>query len=102
MSLSFEQAAELVRNFSTSPSNSELQELYGLYKQATVGDCTESKPGLLSGPTARGKWDGWNSKLGLDTETAKEHTNTTTTTHVSLLRTSRRTRQKLQHLSIKL
>lgn len=35
---SFEKAAEEVKNLQTKPNNTELAELYSLYKQATVGD----------------------------------------------------------------
>lgn len=34
----FEKAAEEVKNLQTKPQNTELTELYSLYKQATVGD----------------------------------------------------------------
>lgn len=34
----FTTAAEEVQKLSTKPSNDELLELYGLFKQATVGD----------------------------------------------------------------
>ncbi|RCH91235.1 hypothetical protein CU097_013079, partial [Rhizopus azygosporus] len=40
----FNTAAEEVKKLSKSPSNDELLELYGLFKQATVGDNTTSKP----------------------------------------------------------
>lgn len=39
----FETAAEEVKQLSKSPSNDKLLELYGLYKQATVGDNTTCK-----------------------------------------------------------
>lgn len=35
----FEKAAEDVKNLKSTPSDNDLLELYGLYKQATVGDC---------------------------------------------------------------
>ena len=34
----FLEAAEKVKNLKTKPNDSEMLELYGLYKQATVGD----------------------------------------------------------------
>lgn len=34
----FNEAAEKVKNLKTRPNDEELKELYGLYKQATVGD----------------------------------------------------------------
>lgn len=39
----FNTAAEEVKKLSKSPSNDELLELYGLFKQATVGDNTTCK-----------------------------------------------------------
>ena len=35
----FNKAAEDVKKLSTQPNDQELLELYGLYKQSTVGDC---------------------------------------------------------------
>ena len=43
----FEEAAERVKQLKTSPNNDELLALYGLYKQATVGDNKTQKPGIL-------------------------------------------------------
>lgn len=34
----FSQAVEKANNFSKKPSDAELLRMYGLYKQATVGD----------------------------------------------------------------
>lgn len=36
----FNAAANSVRNMKNRPSDSELLELYALYKQATTGDCS--------------------------------------------------------------
>jgi len=36
--VNFEEAAELAKNFSKKPTDSEFLEFYGLFKQATVGD----------------------------------------------------------------
>lgn len=35
----FEEAAESVKNLKKRPTDNELLELYGYYKQATIGDC---------------------------------------------------------------
>ncbi|GAB0097259.1 Acyl-CoA-binding domain-containing protein 6 [Sergentomyia squamirostris] len=37
----------------------KLLELYGFYKQATVGDCEGSRPGIFQ-LSKRAKWDAWN------------------------------------------
>jgi diazepam-binding inhibitor (GABA receptor modulating acyl-CoA-binding protein) len=65
----FEAAAQMVKTFSKSPSNDELLILYSLFKQATVGDNTTSKPGMfdLSG---KAKWNAWNEKKGMSSEDA--------------------------------
>ncbi len=45
--------------------------MYGLFKQAKMGDNTvEARPGIMSGLEAGGKWDAWEAKKGLDQEDA--------------------------------
>lgn len=44
--------------------------LYGLFKQAMVGDCEASRPGLLD-QTGRAKWDAWNAVKGASSKEAK-------------------------------
>ncbi|CAO3673487.1 hypothetical protein G6F70_005963 [Rhizopus microsporus] len=66
----FNTAAEEVKKLSKSPSNDELLELYGLFKQATVGDNTTSKPTFdLKG---RYKWDAWTKLKGMSQEEAEQ------------------------------
>jgi len=60
----FKTYAEKVKGLKTQPSNSDLLKLYGLYKQATVGDNNTDRPGLLD-PKGRGKWDSWNERKGM-------------------------------------
>lgn len=45
--------------------------IYGLYKQATVGDINTSRPGLLD-PAGRYKWDAWEKMKGKSQEDAKK------------------------------
>ncbi len=59
----FLQAAEAVNQLSTRPNNETLSKLYGLYKQATVGDNNTSKPGMLD-LKGNAKWNGWNNYKG--------------------------------------
>ncbi len=59
----FLQAAEAVNQLSTRPNNETLSKLYGLYKQATVGDNNTNKPGILD-LKGNAKWNGWNSYKG--------------------------------------
>eukprot|EP00292_Cryptomonas_paramecium_P033018 CAMPEP_0113678186 /NCGR_PEP_ID=MMETSP0038_2-20120614/9771_1 /TAXON_ID=2898 /ORGANISM="Cryptomonas paramecium" /LENGTH=90 /DNA_ID=CAMNT_0000595723 /DNA_START=46 /DNA_END=318 /DNA_ORIENTATION=+ /assembly_acc=CAM_ASM_000170 len=52
--------------------NTQKLELYGLYKQATVGDNTTDKPGMFSGFEAGYKWDAWNKKKGTSKDQAMQ------------------------------
>ncbi|CAK9297695.1 unnamed protein product [Gordionus sp. m RMFG-2023] len=65
----FEKAASDVKNLKKKPDNNELLELYGLFKQATVGDCNTEKPGLLD-IKEKAKWESWNAKKGMTKENA--------------------------------
>ncbi|KAJ8004963.1 hypothetical protein DPEC_G00141730 [Dallia pectoralis] len=60
----FEQVAADVKKVKTRPSDKELLDLYGLYKQAIVGDINIDKPGLLD-MKAKAKWDAWESRKGM-------------------------------------
>jgi acyl-CoA-binding protein len=66
----FSDAQERVKKLSKRPSNSELLDLYGLYKQATEGDAKGSRPGLLD-PKGRAKFDAWTGRKGTVTADAK-------------------------------
>nr|XP_032662302.1 acyl-CoA-binding domain-containing protein 7 [Chelonoidis abingdonii] len=65
----FDSAAEDVKKLKTRPSDDELKELYGLYKQSTVGDIDTECPGMLD-LKAKAKWEAWNIKKGLSKEDA--------------------------------
>uniref|UniRef100_A0A914DRP7 ACB domain-containing protein n=1 Tax=Acrobeloides nanus TaxID=290746 RepID=A0A914DRP7_9BILA len=71
MTLTFEDAAEKIKKLKSSPSNDELLEIYALYKQATTGDNSTSKPGLLD-PKGRAKWNAWDAKKGTSQDQANE------------------------------
>ena len=60
----FLDAQERVKKLSKRPSNPELLDLYGLYKQGTEGDVKGSRPGLLD-LKGRAKFDAWTSRKGL-------------------------------------
>ncbi|XP_077382307.1 acyl-CoA-binding protein-like isoform X3 [Festucalex cinctus] len=68
-SAEFEKAAEDVKNLKTRPSDQELLDLYGLYKQANVGDINTNRPGMLD-MKGKAKWDAWNSRKGMSKEAA--------------------------------
>ena len=59
----FKLAAEAVQQLSTKPNSDNLGKLYGLYKQATVGDNNTSKPGMLD-IKGNVKWNSWNNYKG--------------------------------------
>ena len=56
-------AAETVKQLSKKPETDELQVLYGLYKQSTIGDINIEKPGFLNFKELK-KWESWNSYKG--------------------------------------
>jgi len=64
MEQEFTSSAENVKNLTKRPSNEELLNLYGLYKQSTVGDNNTSRPGLLD-IKGKAKWDNWSSLKGI-------------------------------------
>ncbi len=65
----FKAATARVEKLSKRPSNDQLLELYGLYKQATDGDVTGSRPGLLD-LKGRAKFDAWAGRKGLTKDEA--------------------------------
>lgn len=69
--LPFLQARTLLLSF-VSHNTCLFFQLYGLYKQATVGDCQSSRPSLFEF-VARAKWDAWNALKGMPQEQAKEN-----------------------------
>jgi len=67
----FTKAAEDVKKLKSSPTDEEKLALYGLYKQATVGDVNTDRPGMLDF-TGKAKWDAWNSRKGMSKEDAEK------------------------------
>jgi len=65
----FEEAVANSKKLSERPDNATLLKIYALYKQATVGDITEKKPGF-SDMVGRAKWDAWNGVKGTSSEDA--------------------------------
>ena len=59
----FEAAAANSKNLSERPDNATLLKIYALYKQGSVGDNTDKKPGF-GDMVGRAKWDAWNSLKG--------------------------------------
>lgn len=67
----FATAQERVKKLSTRPSNDQLLALYGLYKQATEGDATGKRPGMLD-LKGRAKYDAWAARKGTDKAAAMQ------------------------------
>lgn len=67
----FEAAVANSKNLSERPDNMTLLKLYALYKQASVGDNTEKKPGF-SDMVGRAKWDAWNGLKGTASDAAMQ------------------------------
>jgi diazepam-binding inhibitor (GABA receptor modulator, acyl-CoA-binding protein) len=65
----FQAAKDSVEKLSKRPTNDQLLDLYGLYKQATEGDATGSRPGMLD-LKGRAKFDSWAGKKGLSKDDA--------------------------------
>ena len=53
----------------TGLGNDVLLDLYALYKQATTGDVTGSRPGMLD-LRGRAKYDAWAARRGLTKDAA--------------------------------
>ena len=66
----FSAAAAAAKAFTSLPTNDELLELYGYFKQATIGDCNTTRPGMFD-LKGKAKWDNWNSRKGLSKEEAE-------------------------------
>lgn len=68
----FEQYAEGVKNegFVGGLADENKLAIYGLFKQATIGDCNTSRPGMLDFK-GKAKWDAWDAKKGMSQEDAK-------------------------------
>ena len=59
------------KNLSERPDNSTLLKIYALYKQASVGDNAEKKPGF-SDMVGRAKWEAWNNLKGTSSTDAMQ------------------------------
>jgi diazepam-binding inhibitor (GABA receptor modulator, acyl-CoA-binding protein) len=65
----FQAAVSRVNGLPAAPSNDVLLELYGLFKQATSGDVTGSRPGMMDFK-GRAKYDAWATRKGLSRDDA--------------------------------
>jgi len=67
----FEKAVERSRSLPTNLTNDQLLALYGLYKQASVGDVQGKRPGMFD-LKGRAKYDAWAKQKGKTKEAARE------------------------------
>lgn len=67
----FLKAAEDVKALTVRPTDQELLDLYKFFKQASVGDCNTTRPGMFD-LKGKYKWDAWNSLKGQSKEEAEK------------------------------
>ena len=58
-----------IKNADIEMNDNEKLELYGLYKQATVGNCNIEKPSILKFTEYR-KYNSWNDRIDMSKEDA--------------------------------
>ena len=67
--MDFKQAVEVVNSLKDrddiTVTNDDLSKLYGLYKQATVGDVNTERPGGFLDVKGKAKWDAWKACEGV-------------------------------------
>ncbi|KAH7294837.1 hypothetical protein KP509_27G021200 [Ceratopteris richardii] len=67
----FDQAAKDALKLPATTTDQDKLILYGLFKQATVGDCNTARPGMLD-LKGKAKWDAWNGLKGKSKEEAMQ------------------------------
>jgi acyl-CoA-binding protein len=67
----FNAAVESVKKLPTRPDNDTLLRLYGLYKQASEGDVSGKKPGMLDFKGVA-KYEAWQKLQGTSSEDAMQ------------------------------
>lgn len=68
---SFIAATQDALHLSQRPDNATLLRLYALYKQASEGDASGSRPGFAD-LVGRAKWDAWAKLQGTAADAAKQ------------------------------
>lgn len=66
----FELSCKLIKTLKKTPSDNDMLKLYGLYKQATCGDCNISEPSKIYFKD-NSKWNAWNKLKGVKKLEAK-------------------------------
>lgn len=67
----FEQAQKDVKTLTERPSNDDLLALYATFKQATAGDVSGKRPGMMD-MVNRAKYDAWAKLSGQSAEQAMQ------------------------------
>ena len=67
----FQIALAEVKELATRPDNKHMLALYANFKQATTGDYSGKRPGMLD-IAGRAKFDSWKKIAGTDPEDAKQ------------------------------
>ena len=67
----FDAAVANSKDLSERPDNMTLLKLYALFKQGSLGDNTEKKPGF-SDMVARAKWEAWTTLKGTTADDAMQ------------------------------
>lgn len=67
----FDTAAANSKKLTERPDNASMLKIYALYKQGSLGDNTDKKPGF-SDMVGRAKWDAWNGLKGTSKEAAMQ------------------------------
>ena len=67
----FEEATANSKNLSERPDNSTMLKIYALFKQSTVGDNTDKKPGFTD-MVGRATWDAWTGFKGTSSNDAMQ------------------------------
>lgn len=67
----FKAASQAVLRLPEKPSTGDLLSLYALYKQATEGDVSGKRPGMLD-IKGRKKFDAWAEQKGATSQAAME------------------------------
>ncbi|XP_054719449.1 enoyl-CoA delta isomerase 2-like [Uloborus diversus] len=67
----FQDAMKRVKTLKADPGNDVKLKLYSLFKQATEGQCSASKPSAFDF-VGKAKWDAWNSLGAMSQDEAKE------------------------------
>ncbi len=68
----FDQAQVDVKTLTSRPSNDDMLTLYASFKQATKGDATGKRPGMMD-MVGRAKYDAWAKLSGKSSDDAMQN-----------------------------